>query len=121
VENNLKPEIGNLNLNPAFLRAKIRGFHALITKIAKKFLAEGSNPANSGGHEMCSSSPNRFPRAYIADIRDVAPAVSGQTGAAVSWRYDYHRGRHTSKLRRRGDAHRAEVMVLEKSAGISPA
>jgi hypothetical protein len=96
--------------------AKIRGFRALITKIAQKFLAEGSNSAKSGEHEMGSSSTDRFPCAYIADIRDVAPALSGQTGAATSWWYDYHRRRH----RRRGGAHRAEVMVLEKSAGMSP-
>ncbi len=71
-----------------------------------------SNPVDSdksGEHEICSSVHNRFCCAYIANVGCFAPALSDQTNAAISRRYDCDRGRFASRHAQEGARQRAKV------------
>jgi hypothetical protein len=50
---------------------------------AKILLAMSSDPAKSGGHEVCSSVHTRPHWVCIANLRGFATALSGETGATI--------------------------------------
>jgi hypothetical protein len=57
---------------------------SLITVTAKKILlAMPFDLAKSGGHEVCSSVHPRLHCVCIANIRGLATALSGKTGATL--------------------------------------
>ncbi len=83
-----------------------------------------SNPVDSdksGEHEICSSIHDRFRCAYVASVGRFAPALSDQTNAAISRRYDCDRRRFASRHAQEGAGQRAKVGAKKLSnTGVPP-
>jgi hypothetical protein len=72
-------------------------------------LSNSVDSDKSAEHEICSSVHDRFRCAYVASVGRFAPALSDQTNAAISRRYDCDRRRFASRHAQEGAGQRAKV------------